>query len=633
MSDKLLAVKDNGLSGLAIQRIEAADAKTLIGVPDVDDTLAVSGAAAEAKVTGDAINTNGIFISNKQIALDKLAGTVNLNTSSISAGEWLTDGSHSDTSSRARSARITGGNPVVIICTDSNYLMKVNIWTLSGGVYSDPVVIPYSENCVYVKPGENTIYGASFKKEAGGTISSSDRTALRSAFFIYELLDINTALADIAANATNIEKLSGYINESDKLPDYVKDEIFAKTYAIQDYMEPDAIVLGMFTDLHYPASSYKVAQRDNTCFILKELGDKAPLDFTVDGGDLYDGSASVNTYDNDRIVSNRVSAFYAVSRCPHFVQSGDHDRNQKHSEEGEKQITTAQRAGFVMPYMQQYIVRPKDPDMAKSLYYYYDVPNKNGSGVNTRYISIANAANTMTVKKVYSWLKNEVFTEDVKAGWQFIVCCHIPVDLDSLCGYRRGSSSSVPTRLNWNYHTLFDCINSATAFTYDYSTSHTVYFNDDGHMMPTSAGSAETIEITGMGDNPNTDANPGTLGSIDFTGWTSKVRLVISGHNHCDRFGYLNGGEIKSYITSWTAMAEIQRPDSTKTSSWYLARFGTERSNFTSEAPGDGVAWWSDTADSMRTEGTLNEYLIDLFVVNSTKIKRFRFGIGRTIEV
>lgn len=57
MSDKLLAVKDNGLSGLAIQRIEAADAKEMIGVPDVDSTLAVSGAAAEAKVTGDKIGT------------------------------------------------------------------------------------------------------------------------------------------------------------------------------------------------------------------------------------------------------------------------------------------------------------------------------------------------------------------------------------------------------------------------------------------------------------------------------------------------------------------------------------------------------------------------------------------------
>ena len=56
MSDKLLTVKDNGLSGLAIQRIEAADAKTMLDVPAVDDTLSVSGAAADAKVTGDAIS-------------------------------------------------------------------------------------------------------------------------------------------------------------------------------------------------------------------------------------------------------------------------------------------------------------------------------------------------------------------------------------------------------------------------------------------------------------------------------------------------------------------------------------------------------------------------------------------------
>lgn len=181
MADKVLIAKDNGEAGLAIDRAE------------LDATLSVEGGVAEAKVTGDAIARIDASLTNKQIALDTLAGSENLNTKAISVGQWLEDGTNNSLSSRARSVKFTGGNPVVLRLTDPTYLMSIRTWTVVEGVYSNPVVYEFGANNIYIKPDSDTVYAASFRKAEVGSMTEADRDAIGASFFVNEV-DVNGRL-------------------------------------------------------------------------------------------------------------------------------------------------------------------------------------------------------------------------------------------------------------------------------------------------------------------------------------------------------------------------------------------------------------------------------------------------------
>jgi hypothetical protein len=100
----------------------------------------------------------------------------------------------------------------------------------------------------------------------------------------------------------------------------------------------------------------------------------------------------------------------------------------------------------------------------------------------------------------------------------------------------------------------------------------------------------------------------------DFTGWTSKVRLVASGHCHCDRLDAKTNGENLSFAIAYTGSAN---PDGFKSElDYYIPVFGTDGK----------TATWGDLKD--RTVGTISEALIDIYIVNSNNIHKIRFGVG-----
>lgn len=452
-------------------------------------------------------------------------------------------------------------------------------------------------------------------------IDYKSRAKLLNSVLKSDIVDnLNSSDATKVLSAKQGKTLKDMISTYDKLPSYVLTEVNRVSSEVQALMEPDSIVFAMYTDLHYstvPTTDNDM--HDLTCKAMRKLADCTPIDFSLDGGDLYNG----NTFDNDREIINRAKAFTSGQRCPYLVGAGDHDKSQT----SEEKITWDNVCAWTMPYLPHSIVRPSDSYLAKLLYYYYDVPNKTSSGVTTRVIVLGTSVWTQ-VKPIFKWLKTEVFTADVKDCYQFIILPHIPIDIDNMVGYVRNGKT--PTRLSWNYAKLLDAINGATQFVYDYGTTQTVYIDSNGRV--TSDTTATAYTMTDMTDEPNTNSNPEEYGTIDFTGWTSKVRLVASGHNHCDRFGFRSGGVLKSYLIGYTSQANKVRPDSVKSDAWFTARFGDEREDFTQEASGDGIIWWSDTKDTDRVTGTASEYLFDVYIVNSNNIKRVRFGCGRSMS-
>lgn len=392
---------------------------------------------------------------------------------------------------------------------------------------------------------------------------------------------------------------------------YLNEEVDRVALSVQEKAEIDSVVFAMRTDLHYTNSvSEQATIKDNLCKCMRSVADKGIIDFTLEGGDLYDGT----TFDNDREIINRSNAYHSGQRCPHLIQIGDHDANQS-----DTKITAEYFVKATMPYMPQQVVRPTNKQLAKYNAYFYDIPNKASSDVKTRFICIPNANNVTDsnfVPNLFAWLINEVFTNEVKEGWQFIISAHTPIDIDGLVGRYKADggeadSSKYVRRDNLNLGYLVNAINDATTYSFVNTTSYTVYYDANGVMTTNGNGTPYTFKASG---------HTATV-SADFREWTSKVRLIVSGHNHCDRLGTKVGGVEKDYIVAYTSnSSRLKGP--AKTEEWFTTAFGTE----------NALCWWNDTRDEHRVVGTKDEMSFDVYIVNGNGIKRIRFGCGKDVE-
>ena len=111
-----------------------------------------------------------------------------------------------------------------------------------------------------------------------------------------------------------------------------------------------------------------------------------------------------------------------------------------------------------------------------------------------------------------------------------------------------------------------------------------------------------------------------------FADWTSKAKLILSGHCHCDRLNtstlipdgngnYLRGDT--SYAIAYTASAS--RFGGKSESTYYYPCFGKDGQ----------IASWEYNKSKSRVSGTIEEQLMDVWIVSDNRIKRIRFGAGK----
>lgn len=145
MSDKLLVVKDNGLSGLAIGRIEAADAKTMLDVPEVDSTLSIAGAAADAAAAGDLSNVlyagkTRMFV---QGGISSTSGVHTAGNTRISTSEYVP--------SDVRKVGVNDGYKFVLMAYDNGTF--VGVW--NGTDYQKGSAVWWTEEVSLSKAGNH----------------------------------------------------------------------------------------------------------------------------------------------------------------------------------------------------------------------------------------------------------------------------------------------------------------------------------------------------------------------------------------------------------------------------------------------------------------------------------------------
>ena len=158
---------------------------------------------------------------------------------------------------------------------------------------------------------------------------------------------------------------------------------------------------------------------------------------------------------------------------------------------------------------------------------------------------------------------------------------------------------------------LANAINNASEFTKNAGSAYTKTFYKDSYGVLTQDTSATPETIT-MG-------SLGTSYHKDFTGWTSKVKLLVSGHCHCDRLNNFTNGIDYDFGIAYTASAQVGGLKDEST--YYYPCFGDE----------GRVAYWYDITD--RSIGNISEALMDIYIITGDNIKKIRFGIGNNLEL
>ena len=495
--------------------------------------------------------------------------------------------------------------------SSSHYEGKTRIYRFD--LYDNDVLVQSLIPCVRVADSVAGLYdavqGYFYTNDGSGTFIVSDYCSDNNVYFSEEL-DYVTLRNAIATERS--ERIAA-VENTKELPDYLVDGAKEHIYGVQSKIGVDSIVFTLLTDMHFQslttANSAVKLRAFKTMNFVANLGIN---DFTVDNGDLYSG----RTAENDLHVMIEAEKNMSKQRCPHFINHGDHDASQT-----DVPIPLNKFTATMMPYITRDAVRPSSRNLSRTLGCYYDVPNKTFASLKTRVIVIPNTALTsdVAVRDLFSWLLTDVFTDDVKTGWQFIVISHIPIDIDGLVGRYKATLAETPDTTavvqfsNYNLGRLVDALNGATTYTYDSLASHTVYYDSDGVITPNTTGTAFTFPMGGYTD---------TLAqSKDFSAWESKVRLIVSGHNHCDRFNNIVGGVEKDYVVAYSP-ACCGYP---KENTWYVNAFGTEGKTCT----------WSNLTEAYMIEGTVSEMAFDTYIVNcgtesslGDNIEKVKFGAG-----
>lgn len=400
---------------------------------------------------------------------------------------------------------------------------------------------------------------------------------------------------------SNTEKIYTLEQKMGELPDYYLDELSRVQNEILNNLSYNSVIFGVFTDIHYNSSGDNAESVNNRQInAMRKIADSLPLDFTLDGGDLL----TYCTHDYSKKIINQSIAAFSGCRIPHFIAKGDHD-----SAQTDTKISKTEWAARTYPYMKDVVFCEEEKNN-----YYYDIPNK-----KTRFICLdtgtAFAGDTGTdmtsdFNKTIDWLLNDVFTDDVKNGWRFILFSHAPLDYEWNVGMvKRGSLSSV--RLGQiAILQILDALNSSTIYNQPIveQESKNFYRDENGVLTQDTSKSVETYICTRFS----------VAHSKDFSGWTSKVKLTVSGHCHCDRLNKRTNGIDKTYAIAYTAASSY---NGFKSDDYYVPCFGT-----------DGlIAHWNNIEN--RSIGNISEALMDIYIVSDDIIKKIRFGIGSDYEI
>ena len=248
---------------------------------------------------------------------------------------------------------------------------------------------------------------------------------------------------------------------------------------------------------------------------------------------------------------------------------------------------------------------------------------------------------TWTHPVLYNWLLDEVFSDDVKDGWQFILHSHAPLDAEWSFGMaeqyksshrdnpypQEALDSSLRNAKGFLIHinSLLEAVNTGGDFSTAMSTANYKLTYDENHVLLSAkkTDNAVTLDnaIYGMTGIDNGHFLP-FVRSKRFSGWTSRAKLVVSGHCHCDRLNRStlmpdgNGNYTRqtvSYGIGYTGSA---------------ARYGAKKETYYTACFGKDGEIASRGPILNRTYGDISEQLMDVWIVGEHTVKRIRFGAG-----
>ena len=484
-----------------------------------------------------------------------------------------------------------------------------------------------------------------------GTVNINDVTVTQTALAkLADLTDTQAMLADSNQNgevdiddATMIQQYLAEMNaapvgSSVRLSELLPDYCLRETQRVKRVIEAEAgendVVFGMFTDMHFAGEESEESrkQKENAVRAMRRLADVAPLDFVIQGGDLV----TYGPREHDDQVYSFVQETFKDSPAPLYTAKGDHDSAQKQGE----RISLSQFVEMTSPYMPQAVRCEAYPNN-----YYFDLPEK-----KTRVICLDTGTimagqsrlgtdfATWSHPVLYHWLLDEVFSDDVKDGWQFVMHSHSPLDAEWSFGmaeqYKndhkddedpsKALSSSLRNAKGFliQINSLFNAINTGGTFSTKMSTALYQASYDDNHVLQSAEKTSDAITI----DNQIygiTGIDNGKLSlTKDFSGWTSRAKLVVSGHCHCDR------------LNNSTLMPDENGNYSRQTVSYGIgytgsaARYGAKKETYYTPCFGKDGEIASRGHILNRTYGDISEQLMDVCIVGEHTIKRVRFGAG-----
>ncbi len=444
--------------------------------------------------------------------------------------------------------------------------------------------------------------------------------------------DIGETLSDYGiTNAYTKTEVDALLNKG--FPPYLEAEIERVKTEVLTKANNNDVVFGLYTDIHFgnanePSSSLK--QKWNGIKSLRRLADECILDFVMQGGDLL----SQGLYNYDTKVLSRSQTEFIGCPVPLYTSKGDHDSNQT-----DIKISKSDFAERTAPYMPKAVKSSAYPNN-----FYFDLPEKKTRVINidTGTVMVGQSSygedyKTWSNETLYDWLIDEVFTDEVKNGWKFIIFTHAPCDYEWQFGNVKRYRNAHPTDTSSSQNAakgnmllineLMTAINSATTFSTEKETHrYKLVHNNAGVLqeanLTSDALGGDVYGITGL--YQQTTGYPKYIKTKDFSAWTSKAKMILSGHTHCDRLNkttlvpdgdnYTRG--ITSYAIAYTGSAA--RTGYKDEQDYYYPCFGTD---------GEIAAWGHITTES-RALGTVNEQLFDIWIVGDTYVKRVRFGAG-----
>ena len=472
-----------------------------------------------------------------------------------------------------------------------------------------------------------------FAPVVSGNVLTCDYTVPENCNGLLLRLNAKAGAQNVSLKVTTEEETEIAVSNSDALPSYCADEIGRVKKAVLDQANYGDVVFGVFTDLHFAEndSEASAAQKWNAIKIMRRLADETILDFVIQGGDLLTNGY----YENDTYKLNKAQNLFSGCRAPLYTSKGDHDSNQT-----DTKITKSDFAKRTAPYMPKAIRSADYPNN-----YYFDLPEKKTRVINidTGTVMAGQGNNGAEYKTwgnetLYNWLLDEVLTDEVKTGWKFIVFTHAPCDCEWQFGMAKRFRASHSTDISNSQNSakgnmlaindLFEAINSAGTFSTDKEFHRYTLTHDSDNVLQSAVQTSDAMGgdvygISGIYQEQATSTQ--FIRTKSFSGWTSKARMILSGHCHCDR---LNKSTLKpdgsgnyvrgtaSYAIAYTAAAAYNGYKDAST--YYIPCFGADGQ----------IASWGHIQTSDRTLGTLGEQLMDVWIVGDTCVRRVRFGAG-----